>query len=487
METHGNISKKKGFESAISNTQLDYIVEKLENLFFATKVIQALQDEGVYKNTGLWDDIKELLDGKVDSESGKTLSSNDFTDEEKSKLTNAITNIGTLFDMLEEKAGSDELISGLANKVDTSVYNAKITELVNSIAQKQDNFIFDDTPTEDSEKPVTSGGIKTALDEKLSLSGGTMQGTLVTGNHPVVSTLIPSANFHLTNKEYVDTQINNKLSNVYRAAGSISATDIRTDWSAKPPVYGTVYILQNGTTDDLNYYFTKIDKSKFSFKSSGTSFYLQCNNFPSFYFDGAEVTFTMQDGSQKTGSCTLNSLTTIIVTLTQDTMTSSDWNNVSEIKFKIFYEANAGDNLVWIEPNIWDNLGNVTDLSNYQEKLTFDTTPTEGSTNPVTSDGIKSALNEKVDKKENFGLVKADILGEGKEKSVVFEFENGKQTDTIPNIQAVYYLIDTKIINKANSSDVYTKTEIDTMIGDVETAADNIIALQEGYIGGGTA
>ena len=40
---------------------------------------------------------------------------------------------------------------------------------------------------------------------------------------------------------------------------------------------------------------------------------------------------------------------------------------------------------------------------------------------------------------------------------------------------------------KANSSDVYTKTEIDTMIGDVETAADNIIALQEGYIGGGTA
>ena len=40
---------------------------------------------------------------------------------------------------------------------------------------------------------------------------------------------------------------------------------------------------------------------------------------------------------------------------------------------------------------------------------------------------------------------------------------------------------------KANSSDVYTKAEIDSMIGDIEDAADRIIALQESYIGGGTA
>ena len=30
-----------------------------------------------------------------------------------------------------------------------------------------------------------------------------------------------------------------------------------------------------------------------------------------------------------------------------------------------------------------------------QEKLTFDTTPTKGSTNPVTSDGIKKAIDAK--------------------------------------------------------------------------------------------
>ena len=35
-----------------------------------------------------------------------------------------------------------------------------------------------------------------------------------------------------------------------------------------------------------------------------------------------------------------------------------------------------------------------------QDALTFDTTPTAGSTNPVTSGGIKTALNEKAAKSE---------------------------------------------------------------------------------------
>lgn len=34
-------------------------------------------------------------------------------------------------------------------------------------------------------------------------------------------------------------------------------------------------------------------------------------------------------------------------------------------------------------------------LGDYQDKLTFDTTPTAGSTNPVTSGGVKTALNGK--------------------------------------------------------------------------------------------
>ena len=42
-----------------------------------------------------------------------------------------------------------------------------------------------------------------------------------------------------------------------------------------------------------------------------------------------------------------------------------------------------------------DDDGNVI-KNTYQKKLTFDTTPTAGSTNPVTSDGIKTALDSRI-------------------------------------------------------------------------------------------
>lgn len=41
----------------------------------------------------------------------------------------------------------------------------------------------------------------------------------------------------------------------------------------------------------------------------------------------------------------------------------------------------------------WNSLKYLTMA--YQDKLTFDTTPTAGSTNPVTSDGIKKAIDAK--------------------------------------------------------------------------------------------
>lgn len=45
----------------------------------------------------------------------------------------------------------------------------------------QSSLTFDSTPTAGSKNPVTSGGVKTALDGKLSLSGGTLTGDLSFG------------------------------------------------------------------------------------------------------------------------------------------------------------------------------------------------------------------------------------------------------------------------------------------------------------------
>lgn len=48
-----------------------------------------------------------------------------------------------------------------------------------------------------------------------------------------------------------------------------------------------------------------------------------------------------------------------------------------------------------ITTDLADAIQELTEsLSNYQTKLTFDTSPTLGSNNPVTSDGVKQAINE---------------------------------------------------------------------------------------------
>ena len=61
-----------------------------------------------------------------------------------------------------------------------------------------------------------------------------------------------------------------------------------------------------------------------------------------------------------------------------------------------------------------DDDGNVI-KNTYQKKLTFDTTPTAGSTNPVTSDGIKTALEvlqSNIDTADAKGIVINEIGGE---------------------------------------------------------------------------
>ena len=56
--------------------------------------------------------------------------------------------------------------------------------------------------------------------------------------------------------------------------------------------------------------------------------------------------------------------------------------------------VSIGDSVVWVD-GAWTKMNSTVDLSGYQKKLTFDDTPTADSTNPVTSGGVKAALDEK--------------------------------------------------------------------------------------------
>lgn len=55
-------------------------------------------------------------------------------------------------------------------------------------------------------------------------------------------------------------------------------------------------------------------------------------------------------------------------------------------------ENNLNSQLQQLKKEVWAALKN-----NNQQSLTFDSTPTANSSNPVTSSGIKTALDEKVD------------------------------------------------------------------------------------------
>lgn len=116
-----------------------------------------------------------------------------------------------------------------------STFLNKIKELLSG---KQDSLTFDSTPTSGSSNPVTSGGVYTALGNKISTSAkGAANGVCpLDANSKIASQYLPS---------YVDDVIEayirsgqTALSSTWLATGSASGTVIT-------PEAGKIYVLMN--------------------------------------------------------------------------------------------------------------------------------------------------------------------------------------------------------------------------------------------------
>jgi len=118
-------------------------------------------------------------------------------------------------------------------------------------------------------------------------------------------------------------------------------------------------------------------------------------------------------------------------------------------------------------------------LSDKQDTLTFDTTPTASSTNPVTSGGVLTALTGNgISAITNRGLseedftstlkTKLDAIASGAQVNVIESIKSGSTTFTISS-KAV------DIQGVANLTNYYTKTEINTLIGGITNITYNVV------------
>ena len=234
----------------------------------------------------------------------------------------------------------------------TALLVAKLTNLpTNDVLQqligtKQDKLTFDTTPTENSQNPVQSGGIFAALAGKQDKLTFDLQPTQYSTN-PVVSgalynifqainSLFPSgatSQNKLTDKQYVDGKVQEAAPNfdgVYQTVEQLNA-------------------LTGMTVNDLAFV-TSID-------ADGNTIYAR------YHYSGSEW---VKDYEMASNSFTeaqwlaINSgITTLLVQKLADLPTSVELTDAFNAK---------------------------------QNVLTFDSTPTQGSQNPVTSEGIWNAI-----------------------------------------------------------------------------------------------
>lgn len=130
-----------------------------------------------------------LLDDKVDKESGKGLSTNDFTTAEKTKLSNieAGAEVNVQSDWNQSDNTKDDYIK---NKPTLRQPNADGTAgqylKSNGNGNAPSWETMDSSPTDNSTKAVTSGGVKTALDGKQASVTITTNANTPTDNDTVI-------------------------------------------------------------------------------------------------------------------------------------------------------------------------------------------------------------------------------------------------------------------------------------------------------------
>lgn len=413
-----------------------------------------------------------------------------------------------------------------AGNVITTTYATKL-----ELNSKQDKLTFDSSPTADSENPVTSDGIKTAIDTAIFSSQAdwnvtdSTKGSYIKNKPDIytVKTFVSSDNqgYH---KYLLLYDITNFTSgNLYATGfqGVITLTrmggyqsqnltgllDVSIQYHGTLSEYtgeDVLHLNSSNPYDVLPVVLKNKDKYYLALRLSYSAYYLRFNG----YWSGGtplltEVLFTSNtppDGYEeiKTGQALpfyasnaqfsdtatkLSTARTIQTNLASTSSASFDGTaNVAPGVTGILPVANGGTGVSSLADitvgnatadasgnNIANTYATKAELNNKQDKLSFDSTPTADSTNPVTSGGIKTALDGKP---SNTGAGASGTwnIGISGNAATATKAEQDASGNNIVNTYA-------------KKTDTYTKTEVDNKVNTLKSSifnSDNHLVFPSG-------
>ena len=193
---------------------------------------------------------------------------------------------------------------------------------------------------------------------------------------------------------YTKTEIDTKLSTVYKVKGSVN------DYSIFEMVtnheVGDVYNLQGVYTTSYN---TTVDKNAFQYTyNSGTSKqYLVAEEISAAYQWLNNAKIKIHTGTDtKTGVLIeTTDVTGWELTLDDGTLLTSDvYDTVTSIDLTVYHDFKAGDNVVYIKGGFWDKLAATVDLSSYATETELERLKYYGDKDILPSDESYFTVNE---------------------------------------------------------------------------------------------
>lgn len=364
----------------------------------------AVQSGGVYT----------ALQGKVDTVSGKGLSTNDYDNTEKSKVANAQSQTLTTPITVEgvEKTTVEDALNAINDKPGITVDSELDTESDNAIANGPVATALNEKVDKVTGKGLSTEDYTTAEKTKLA-SLQNYDDTEISGRVEDIEDIIPS-----------DASTSNKLATMadVQSGGTTNYNDLNN----KPQIAGVTLsgnksLSDLGVQEALTFDNTPTENSDNPVTSDGIYTALEGKVDAETGKGLSTNDYTTAEknklaGLQNYDDTALSGRVSDIENVVPDTATTSN-------KLATMEDVQSGGTTDYTDLNNKPQIAGVTLSGNrtlsdlgIQGELTFDNTPTENSTNPVKSGGVYSALAGKVNTESGKGLSSNDYTTAEKTK-----------------------------------------------------------------------